>query len=98
MLYCDTELIVDPLDDLRRFSLVPRNSRQWSALYSTRVSVERCFSRLKQHRALNDHCRRGLRKVTLHAMMGLVTVQASAVAKVVSGDLTHLRAVSRSVA
>ncbi|MGE0227994.1 MAG: transposase [Dehalococcoidia bacterium] len=98
VLYCDTALVVDPLDDLRRFSLVPRNSPQWTALYSTRQSVERCFSRLKQHRALNDHCRRGLRKVALHALLGLVSVQAAALARILSGESERLRAVTRQVA
>ena len=81
VLYCDTEAVIDPQENLRRFSLIPRATKEWRHLYATRQSVERCFSRLKQHRALDSHCRRGLRKVTLHALMGLVTMQAAAVVR-----------------
>ena len=72
--------------------------KQWRALYSKRQSVERCFSRLKQHRALDSHCRRGLRKVTLHALMGLVTMQAAAVVRAERGEVERVREVSRRVA
>ena len=54
--------------------------------------------RLKQHRALDSHCRRGLRKVTLHALMALVTMQAAAVVRAERGEIEHVREVSRRVA
>ena len=98
VLYCDTEVEIDPHDDLRRFPLIPRRSRELQALYGKRQSVERCFSRLKQHRALDSHCRRGLRKVTLHALMGLVTMQAAAVVRAEAGEIERVREVSRKVA
>ncbi len=60
--------------------------------------VERCFSRLKQHRALDSHCLRGLRKVTLLALMGLVTMQAAAVVRAETGEVDRVREVSRWVA
>ena len=98
VLYCDTEAVIDPQENLRRFSLIPRATKEWRHLYATRQSVERCFSRLKQHRALDSHCRRGLRKVTLHALMGLVTMQAAAVVRADCGEVERVREVSRRVA
>ena len=85
-------------DDVRHFPPIPHGSARWHALYSTRQSVERCFSRLKQHRALDSHCKRGLRKVTLHALMGLVTMQAAAVVRAEAGETERVREVSRKVA
>ena len=73
-------------------------TKEWKALYSTRQSVERAFSRLKQHRALDSHCRRGLRKVRLHALMALVTLQAAAVVRAEAGEISRVREVSRLVA
>lgn len=98
VLYCDVEALIDPLDDLRRFSLVPRRSRQWNALYSTRQAVERVFSRAKQHRALDGHCKRGLPKVQLHALMALLTIQAAALVRAEAGEIERMREVSRKVA
>jgi hypothetical protein len=69
-----------------------------NALYSTVHGVERCVSRLKRQRALDSHCRRGLRKVTLHALMGLVTMQAAAVVRAEAGEAERVREVSRRVA
>ena len=85
-------------DDVRHFPPIPHGSARWDALYSTRQGVERCFSRLKQHRALDSHCKRGLRKVTLHALMGLVTMQAAAVVRAEAGEFERVREVTRRVA
>ena len=96
--YCDTEFDLEPSDDPRRFPPIPRQSKEWRNLYSRRQSVERCFSRLKQHRALDSHCRRGLRKVALHAMMTLVTMQAAAVVMAEAGEFERVREIARRVA
>ena len=98
VLYCDTEVVIDPQENLRRFSLIPQATKEWRTLYARRQSVERCFSRLKQHRALDSHYRRGLRKVTLHALMSLVTMQAVAVVRTEAGEVERVREVSRKVA
>lgn len=87
----------DP-EDKRHFPPIPRGSAEWKALYATRQGVERCFSRLKQHRALDSHCRRGLRKVTLHALMSVLSMQAMAVVRAEAGELERVREVSRKVA
>ena len=55
VLCCDTQVEIDPQENLGRFSLIPRRTSEWKALYARRQSVERCFSRLKQHRALDSH-------------------------------------------
>lgn len=84
------------INDPRRYPPLPR--QEWNALYAKRQSVERCFSRLKGHRTLNDHCRRGLRKVRLHILMALVTLQADAVARAEAGDIENVRHCTRKVA
>ncbi len=94
----DTVVEIDRQENLRRYSLIPRRTAEWKALYAKRQSVERCFSRLKQHRALDSHCKRGLRKVTLHALMGIVTMLAAAVVRAERGEIDRLREVSRRVA
>ena len=97
-LYCDATVEIDLTADLRCFALIPRKSPRWHDLYSTRQSVERCFSRLKQHRTLGAHGRRGLRRIRLHALLGLVTMQAAAVVQAEGGNLERVREVSRKVA
>ncbi len=86
----------DP-EDQRHFPPIGRGTPEWKKLYATRPSVERTFSRLKSHRALDSHCRRGLRKVTLHALMSVMTMQATAVVRAEAG-LERVRDVSRKVA
>ena len=75
----------DPRDS-RHFPPIPPGTAEWRALYATRQSVERCFSRLKQHRALDSHCRRGLRKVTLHALMAILGMQVASVVRAEVGE------------
>lgn len=82
-------------DDPRHFPPIPRDTPEWKALYSTRQSVERAFSRLKQHRALDSHCRRGLRKVRLHALMSVLTMQVTAASRLAAGEIGRMREVSR---
>ncbi len=95
---CRAEIIIDPTKNPRRSALIPRESDEWKAVYRKRQSVERCFSRLKGHRTLNDHARRGLRKVRLHILMSVLTLQAGATAKAETGDLASVRHCTRRVA
>jgi hypothetical protein len=53
---------------------------------------------IETFRSREWHCRRGLRKVTLHALMGLVTMQAAAVVRAEAGEVERVREVSRRVA
>lgn len=79
-------------------SVSPRHTERWEALMATRQAVERCFSRLKGHRTLDVHCRRGLRKVRLHVLMAVLALQAGAVAKAKIGELGGVRVCTRKVA
>ncbi len=56
----------------------PRHGSRWVQAYARRQSVERVFSRLKGHRSLNTHCRRGIERVRLHVTMSLLALQATA--------------------
>jgi hypothetical protein len=58
--------------------------------------VRQCFSRLRQHRALDSRCKRGLRKVTLHALMALLTMQAAAVVRAERGEVERVHGCSSS--
>ncbi len=77
---------------------LPRDSGDWTEVYNMRQAVERCFSRLKGHRALNSHCRRGLAKVGLHCAMAVLALQATAVVAAESGQHETVAACTRKVA
>ena len=64
---------------------------EWKMIYNRRVAVERVFSRLKEHRALNHPTVRRLQKVTTHCFMSMVVLQAQVLA-------TSTRASVRKVA
>ncbi|MBI2855956.1 MAG: transposase [Chloroflexi bacterium] len=51
---------------------------EFKMLYNRRVAVERVFSRLKEHRALNHPTVRRLRKVTTHCFLSMIVLQAKA--------------------
>jgi hypothetical protein len=51
---------------------------EWKALYSQRQAVERCFSRLKGLRSLNNITLQRLPKVTVHIYLSLIVMQALA--------------------
>ena len=95
---CDAEEWVKPSNDYRLFCEIPRSTPEWQALYNKRTSVERVFSRLKETRRLERHCLRGLPKVSLHAMLSVLVLQADALAKVQADRLGELRVCSRKVA
>jgi hypothetical protein len=95
---CRAAAVIDPLRNPRRNPLIPRDSQMWRNLYRKRQSVERTFSRLKGHRTLNAHARRGLRKVRLHILMSVLTLSAGAVARAEAGDLANVRDCTRKVA
>lgn len=98
VIYCDGEEWVKPSDDYRLFCEIPRSTPEWQALYHRRVSVERIFSRLKETRRLERHCLRGLAKISLHAMLSVLVLQADALTKVQANRMGELRACTRKVA
>ena len=77
---------------------LPRDSDGWLATYGTRQAVERVFSRLKGHRALNGHCRRGLERVALHCVISVLALQAGALVAATDGRLAEIASCTRKVA
>jgi hypothetical protein len=77
---------------------IDQSATVWRSEYSSRVAVERLFSRLKGHRALTRHTRRRIEPVSLHCTLAILMMQACALAKVVAGKDAELRACVRSVA
>ena len=89
--HCDTQVWEDPVKNLRIVGLLPRASPEWKRQYDKRMSIERIFRSLKHSRGLEGHLYRGLRKVLLHSTLSLLTYQATALARVKTGDLENLR-------
>ena len=56
------------------------------------------FSRLKETRRLERYCLLGLAKISLHAMLSVMVLQADALAKVRADRLGELRACTRKMA
>lgn len=75
---CLAELIVSyrPKLSLVRVLLSRRrHTREWKQLSTALASPSSAFSRGSSSIGrLDSHCRRGLRKVTLHALMSLLTM------------------------
>ncbi len=55
-------------------------------------------SRLNECRRLEQHCFRGLAKVTTHALMSVAVMQATALAHLAAGDVATMRWSLRKVA
>ena len=85
--HCDTVIVEDPSEHLRVLGGdTRRGSYEWRKLYSKRWSVERVFKSIKESRRLEEHCVRGLKYITLHALMSTLTYQANALVKVLAGE------------
>lgn len=96
---CGTAVIwVKPSEDYRRFCQIPRASRRWKVIYDQRQSAEHLFSRLKEHRRLDDHCFRGTEKITLHSLIAALVIQGSALAKLKARKRRELRNCVRKIA
>lgn len=89
---------IKPSQDHRRFCPIPRASWRWQALYDQRQSCERLFSRLKEHRRLDDHCFRGIDKMTTHCLMAALVISGGAWFKVKARKLKELRNCVREIA
>ena len=87
---------VRPGGEARR--AIDQDAPDFKALYRRRTSVERMFSRLKEHRSLLRHSRRGLNAVSLHCLLSVLVTQASALARAKVGDLAGVRECARRVA
>ena len=70
---------------------VRRDTQEWTDLYAKRQAIERIFKSLKESRRLNSHCVRGLRQITLHAFMSMLTFQATALVRLQQGEPEWMR-------
>jgi IS5 family transposase len=89
---------IRPLWEYRKNCSIPRDSEEWNALYDKRTAMERVNSKLKEHRRLNSHCHRGLAKVRLHCLMGVLSLVVTGLAEANIGNLDRVGACTRSVA
>ena len=96
--HCDTEVWEDPSDNTRLVGVVRRDSPEWKALYLKRQAIERVFKSMKESRRLERHCIRGLRQVTLHAVMSALAFQATVLVRLWAGDVGLMRWMVRKVA
>ena len=94
---CDTVIAEDRLNNLRVFGdKTRRGTPEWKAKYKKRWSVERVFKSMKESRRLESHCVRGLKHITLHALMSTLSYQATAYVKAVNKE--EMRWMVRKVA
>ena len=96
--HCDTEYWQDPRENIRLFGVIRRDSPEWRDLYGKRQAIERIFKSLKESRRLEQHCLRGIRQVTLHALMSVLTFQATALANLLAGRADEMRWMVRRIA
>ena len=96
--HCDTEVWEDPTRNVRLFGAIRRDGPEWKALYAKRQAIERVFKSMKESRRLERHCIRGLRQITLHAMMSALAFQATALVKLRAGQADMMRWMVRKVA
>ena len=96
--HCDFKTWEHPRQNLRFFSWIPRHTKTWKDLYSQRQAIERMFKSLKQSRRLEDHSIRGLRQITLHSLMALLSFQATVLVKVQNDKLDSMRWMVRKIA
>ena len=96
--HCDSECWQPPDDNPRVIGPLPRFSRAWKRLYAQRMSVERVFRSFKHSRALDGHCVRGMRKITLHATLTAITFQVTALARLQAKDPEQMRRMTVKVA
>lgn len=95
---CGTSVVwIRPANDYRRFCAVPRASVRWKLIYDQRQSAEHLFSRLKEHRRLDDHCFRSIEKITVHSTLAALVVVANALAKIRARKRPELRACVRAI-
>ena len=79
---CFMEILVNPREDVRLFGgSVRRGSMEWLSAYRKRWSVERVFSRWKVEGRLNDHRFRQSKTIRLHAMLQMLALQATILAR-----------------
>ena len=96
--YCHDSVWENRTDNPRLFGPIRRGSPEWKNLYSLRQSIERVFKSLKQSRRLESHCIRGLRSISLHATMSVLTFQATVLVRLGADEAENLCWMVRKVA
>lgn len=96
--YCHDSEWFAPTENPRILGQIYRGSETWKAVYGLRQSVERVFKSVKESLSLNRHCVRGLRKVSLHALMSILAFQLTAITRLRLGEPELLRWMVRPVA
>ena len=96
--HCDSQVWEDPSQNIRLFGVVRRGSQEWKDLYVKRQAIERVFKSMKESRRLERHCIRGLRQITLHAVMSALAFQATVLVRLRGGETDLMRWMVRKVA
>ena len=96
--HCDTEIWEDPSKNIRLFGAIRRDGPEWKALYAKRQAIERVFKGMKESRRLERHCVRGLRQITLHALMSALTYQGTLLVRLQAGEAKWMRWMVRKIA
>ena len=91
VMHCNDEVWEDPMENLRVLGIVARASEEWTEHYAKRQSVERLFGSLKRSRNLETHFSRNIGRMRLHATLGLLAYQATALARVKAEGIRELR-------
>ena len=90
--YCDDQRYVKPEGRLLRIvGLVPRCSDEWKERYKLRTVIERYNSSAKHSRLLDQHRYLNIEKVSLHAMMSMLSYLGTALAHLKADDYAHIR-------
>ena len=72
---CDDEARANPEGNIRLFGGgIRRGSVEWKEMHGKRWSGERVFSRWKEKGHLERHCYFGLRRVSAHARLQLMSL------------------------
>ena len=98
IIHCNDKWWQSPEENPRVIGPIPRFTRAWKRLYAQRMSVERVFRSFKHSRALEGHCVRGMRKITLHATLTALTFQVTALARLQLKDPDRMRRMTVKVA
>ena len=71
--------------DERIFLPIARDSQKWGRIYKGRTAVERLNGRLDRDYMFEDHCIRGLKKMTLMVGLSMIIMNGMAVGKLKNG-------------
>ena len=90
VVHCRTEVWEDPSRNIRLFGAIRRDGPEWKTMYAKRQGIERVFKGMKESRRLERHCVRGLRQITLHALMSALAFQATVLMRLQAGEVSRM--------